>query len=265
MRHALRAARNYGAMLEQRSHAISRVLGRSLAPIAAAWTLFFMLGSFARIVTAPVAVRDSADFAALALPYAGIALAPIAGLYLAERAFPLGATFAMPALRLAFYGRWRRVSVTEAAAHPAYGPAGFMASLLVGLLLNVAVRSIEFLTAIPAMNGNAPAWGQALFVMMATDVAVMSFVYMVCFVLALRSVPYFPRVLLFAWGLDVLMQFAIARQVAGAGALPAKVAEPLHALLEGNLYKVMISVAVWLPYLLLSQRVNVTFRRRLAA
>ena len=34
---------------------------------------------------------------------------------------------------------------------------------------------------------------------------------------------------------------------------------------EGNVKKVLISVALWLPYLLLSTRVNVTFRHRLPA
>jgi hypothetical protein len=43
------------------------------------------------------------------------------------------------------------------------------------------------------------------------------------------------------------------------------VAEALHALLEGNVKKVLISMALWLPYLLLSTRVNVTYRHRVPA
>jgi hypothetical protein len=36
-------------------------------------------------------------------------------------------------------------------------------------------------------------------------------------------------------------------------------------LLEGNVKKVLISAGLWLPYLLLSRRVNVTFRHRVPA
>ncbi len=40
---------------------------------------------------------------------------------------------------------------------------------------------------------------------------------------------------------------------------------PLIALLTGNLKKTLISMALWLPYLILSTKVNVTFRRRIRA
>jgi hypothetical protein len=43
------------------------------------------------------------------------------------------------------------------------------------------------------------------------------------------------------------------------------VAAALTALLTGNVKKVLISIAVWLPYLLLSARVNVTYRHRVPA
>jgi hypothetical protein len=43
------------------------------------------------------------------------------------------------------------------------------------------------------------------------------------------------------------------------------VAGALHHLLYGNVEKVLISVAIWLPYLLLSRRVNVTYRSRIPA
>jgi hypothetical protein len=36
-------------------------------------------------------------------------------------------------------------------------------------------------------------------------------------------------------------------------------------MLEGNLKKVLISVAIWLPCLLLSRRVNLTYRWRVPA
>jgi len=57
----------------------------------------------------------------------------------------------------------------------------------------------------------------------------------------------------------------IARAVAGTEGLPGPVADALHTLLDGNVKKVLISVCLWLPYLLLSKRVNVTFRHRVEA
>lgn len=100
---------------------------------------------------------------------------------------------------------------------------------------------------------------------MAADVAVMGFFYMVCFVMALRSVPYFPKMLLFAWTLDVFTQLSIAQAIGPLEGLPSGVAASLHNLLEGNITKVMISGLVWLPYLILSRRVNITYRRRVRA
>jgi len=56
-----------------------------------------------------------------------------------------------------------------------------------------------------------------------------------------------------------------AQIVAGTPGLPLVVADSLHSLLEGNVKKVLISVGLWLPYLLLSRRVNVTYRHRVPA
>lgn len=83
--------------------------------------------------------------------------------------------------------------------------------------------------------------------------------------MALRNIPLFPRMLLFVWLTDIVMQIMIANQISQIGSLPANVVEPLVSLLEGNLQKVAISIAVWMPYMLLSDRVNVTYRWRLAA
>jgi hypothetical protein len=137
-----------------------------------------------------------------------------------------------------------------------------MASLLAGLLLNVPVRTFEFLISVPAMNARAPEWGQALFHVMTFDVVAMNFIYMVCFVMALRSFPLFPRMLLLAWGMDAMFQLAIANYVSAVHGLPATVAMSLRQVLSANLEKLTISVVIWLPYLLLSQRVNVTYRQR---
>ena len=79
-----------------------------------------------------------------------------------------------------------------------------------------------------------------------------------------QTVPLFPRMLLFAWTLDIAMQLAIAKTIMATSGVPAQVTAPLHALLEGNIAKVLISAFVWLPYLILSDRVNVTYRQRAA-
>ena len=73
----------------------------------------------------------------------------------------------------------------------------------------------------------------------------------------------FPRMLLLAWGLDIVMQLFIAKTILATPGVPAQVAAPLHGLLEGNITKVLISAFLWLPYLILSERVNVTYRHRL--
>ena len=56
-----------------------------------------------------------------------------------------------------------------------------------------------------------------------------------------------------------------AEMVTKAGDVPPAVATALHGVLEGNVKKVLISIGLWLPYLLLSKRVNVTYRQRLPA
>lgn len=255
----------YFSALEQRSAAIPRVLDRKITAIAAGWAIAFLIASLPRLLAPATPVNGFGDFLPIALPYLVVALAPIAGYRIASGSFPRGVLMAQPDIRLCFYGKWRRLNLLDARSSPLFGPAGFMASLLAGLLLNIVMRSFEFLLAVPALNHHAPGWGQALFHLMAADVAVMGFFYMVCFVMALRSVPCFPRMLLFVWALDIMAQLAIARQFGAMTELPLPVAASLRSLLEGNIDKVLISAAVWLPYLILSERVNVTFRQRVRA
>ena len=101
--------------------------------------------------------------------------------------------------------------------------------------------------------------------MMTLDVVLLSSLYTIAFVAALCRVPLFPRLLAAIWLIDIAMQLGIAQAVAGTPGLPGPVAEALQALLAGNVTKVMISICLWLPYLLLSKRVNVTFRHRVEA
>lgn len=252
----------YGRSLERRSHAIAAFFFHRCPAVAIAWLAIFGGAALVRLVTAIVPVHGWSDALPIVLPYVLIALAPIAGYMLAAGSFPSGLRTAQPSIRLSLYGRWRDLDLVEARRSPVFGPAGFMASMLIGLMLNVVIRSFEFLAAVPALNGHAPEWGQTMFLVMAADVVVMNFFYMVCFVMALRSVPLFPRMLLFVWGLDILAQLLIAQQVAAIPGLPQMVSGPLHTLLDGNITKVLISAFVWLPYLILSDRVNVTYRRR---
>ena len=74
--------------------------------------------------------------------------------------------------------------------------------------------------------------------------------------------PYFPRLLLLTWGIDVVSQLSIATYVSGAPGLPALVATAIQPLLDSNIKKAFISIIVWLPYLVISERVNVTYRSR---
>ncbi len=255
----------YSRKLEVRSRAVPRVLGRHIETIALAWMALFLLIALPVVAMSPTPPQGLVQAFALYSPYVLAAIAPLAGLRLAIRSFPDGVLIAAPEIRLSARGRWQKLSVIEARASPLFGPAGFMASLLIGLLLNIAVRSVEFLAAVPALDHSAPPWARALFGLMAADLIVMNFFCMVCFVMALRSVPHFPKVMLFVWGLDLFIQLLIAAQLSAIAGLPPMVAEPLQDLLFGNIQKVLISAMVWLPYLILSDRVNITYRQRMRA
>src|SRR3546814_11029634 len=73
--------------------------------------------------------------------------------------------------------RWRQVTATEASRHRLYGPYGIMFSLLIGMLLNVPVRTLEYLGAIPPMPDAAPLWLKTLSVLCLADVVVFSAFY----------------------------------------------------------------------------------------
>ena len=138
-----------------------------------------------------------------------------------------------------------------------------MVSLLIGMLINVPVRATEYLAAMPALSGQVPAWLSTLHMVMTLDVVLLSSLYTIAFVAALRRVPLFPRLLAAIWMVDLVMQLSIAKITVAAGGLPVDVAAALQGLLQGNVKKVLISVALWLPYLLLSTRLNVTYRNRI--
>lgn len=262
---AAAAYRRLAQRLHDRSRTLVAFLDVRMEALITGWCAALVTLGLAKVLTAPLPVGGLAGFLVALLPYLLVAIAPVAGYRIAAASFPREVVPAQPSLRLSLYGSWRRLDPVSARENPAFGPFGFMASLLVGLLLNVPFRSLEFILAVPAVGPAGPGWAMALVAAMTLDVVVMNFFYMVCFVMALRAVPLFPRMMVFAWTVDILMQLIIAERVSAAPGLPAQVAEALEGLLHGNLQKVLISVFVWLPYLILSERVNVTFRRRVRA
>lgn len=199
------------------------------------------------------------------LSYTLLVAAPMVMMFLGLRWFRKDMLQPQPRFRFSRVGQWRAVDPVSARSLPLFGASGFMASLIVGILLNIPLRAFEFLTAIPALPVDAPGWFLLLRQLMLLDVVVMTSMYAFAAVLALRHVPSFPRFLVAAWIIDVLMQVGIARIMGALTELPPGVAAPLGGLLEGNLKKVLISVAIWLPYLILSKRVNLTYRCRVPA
>jgi hypothetical protein len=251
--------------LYRKSIAAVAMLEKSLPRIMLGWVAFVALAGILRTMFAVSPINSGVSFVQTITPYILLGAAPIAAYWLANQVFPRGALMQQPEIRLARYGKWQPVNVLAARAHPMFGPTGMMASLLIGMLLNVPVRSLEFLAAVPAMNGNAPLWGQVLLAAMTADVVMMNFLYVVCFVAALRCAPWFPRLLLLTWGLDIMSQLAMANVVGGSPGLPHSVGTAMASLLASNVQKVTISMIIWLPYLLLSERVNLTYRMRAVA
>jgi hypothetical protein len=72
--------------------------------------------------------------------------------------FRHGDRITQPSTRLAFAGRWRSVTDGEARQHRLYGVAGILVTLLAGILLNVPLRILEFLPAMPVMTQSSPGW-----------------------------------------------------------------------------------------------------------
>ena len=248
--------------LRAKSGALLLTLERRLPRIMTFWFMLAMAGCAVRIAASPI--RSAPDLSTF-LPYVLLVGAPLLSMGLALIWFRDGHLLPQPTTRLAVVGRWRSIGSAEAERHPLYGSSGIMVSLLVGMLLNVPVRALEYLAAIPALSGDVPAWLSTLHMAMTLDVVLLSSLYTIAFVAALRRVPLFPRLLLAIWLIDIAMQLGIASAVASTQGLPRPVAEALHTLLDGNVKKVLISVCLWLPYLLLSKRVNVTFRHRVEA
>jgi hypothetical protein len=249
--------------LRGRSATLLLALEGHLDRIIQWWLALAALATVSRMTMTPHAfpVASWQTFASYLL----LVVAPAASTLLALRWFSNGNSLPQPTSRLAFVGRWSRLSRAEAQRHPLYGTSGIMVSLLVGIMLNVPVRAAEYLAAMPPLPLDAPRWLSTLHFAMTFDAVLFSSLYMVAFVAALRRVPLFPRLLVAIWLSDLTMQLVTAQLVHSAGPIPEAVAGALRTLLIGNVKKVLISMALWLPYLLLSTRVNVTFRHRVPA
>lgn len=247
--------------LHSRSTALLRTLEQSLHKIFLGWLAFAAVACAIRLLTARAPLAEAVE--TTLWTYALLLVAPIGTALLALGWFAGGG--AQPRFRLARAGRWREVGPDEARRHPLYGTSGIMVSLLMGMLLNVVFRTGEYLLAIPPITSGAPDWVQGLQLAMAADAVILSSLYVVAFVMALRRHPLFPRFLLLVWMADLLMQLVIAQVVGSYAALPPAAGAAVHALLFGAVQKVLISMTIWSPYLLLSRRVNVTYRLRVPA
>lgn len=254
----------FSERMSARSMAMNLSLENRIDRILQAWLLIAGLGSAVRIAYTPAWAASDGVLPVIA-PYLLLILAPFASAVLALRWFQNGHLQPQPAVRLARVGRWRTVDFSVARRHRLYGTSGIMVSLLIGTLLNVPVRAAEYFTSMPPVAGRVPAWLSTLHFAMTFDVVLFTSLYAIAFVAALRRVPLFPRFLAAIWVADVTWQLFTAKLVASAGYVPPHVGEALQHLLYGNVEKVLISVFVWLPYLLLSRRVNITYRHRLPA
>lgn len=246
--------------LHARSSAMLFSLETQFDRILQGWMLLAGLACVLRIAFAPSAHPSLA----LIAPYLLLVAAPVASALLALRWFADGDAIPRTAPLLS-WPRMQGVTLCEARKHRLFGTNGIMVSLLVGILLNVPIRAAEYITSNPPIPSGVPEWLSTLHVMMSFDVVLFTSLYAVVFVAGLRRAPSFPAMLMGLWAADLAMQVAMATALGGTHALPSAVALALHGLLEGNVKKTLISVALWLPYLLLSTRVAVTFRHRIPA
>ncbi|MEO7821184.1 MAG: DUF2569 domain-containing protein [Sphingomicrobium sp.] len=245
--------------LSARSAALLLTLEGGLPRLMAGWAVLIAAACGLRVMTSPL---SGAPASTTLLAYLLLAGAPIVSMVLALRWFEDGGRLGHPKRFIDRRG-YRAIGLAAASRHRLYGPGGIMVSLLIGLLLSVVLRAAEYVAALPALSGRVPEWLATLQLVMTLDVVIFSSLYAIAFVAALRKVPLFPRLLAAIWAADLAMQLGIAEAVAGQPGLPVHVAAALHRLLDGNVMKVLMSIALWMPYLLLSKRVNLTYRHRL--
>ena len=231
--------------LQSRSAALLLTLEGGLPRLGALWLALIVAASGLRLATSPF---DGRPAWTSILSFILLAIAPIGSALLALGWFATRDTRRVP---------------SAVSRHPLYGPSGMMVSLLVGLLINVPLRAGEYLAAMPAFGGSVPPWLATLHFVLTLDVVLFVSLYTIAFVAALKRSSAFPPLLMLIWLADVAMQIGIGQAVAVAGGLPVAAEAALQRLLDGNLIKVLMSTALWAPYLLLSSRVSITYRHQL--
>ena len=261
---------NYRQRLAARLLAESRraaaVIEQQITAIVGGWAaLILLIGTvkLALLVSAHPKIARVDLLVGLAGSYLLIAAAPALGFALVNSVFPKGRLSAQPSIRMCRYGQWASVSAAAARLQPNFGMSGSLVSLVGGLMLSISMRMIEYSVAMPAVPVGAPTWALAMFRIMTFDLIFFSFLYSVCITMALRAAPLFPRMLCYTWLCDLLMQLAIARYMSGVDGLPSEVAIALQPYVLVNVKKILISVVIWLPYLIVSKRINLTFRLRI--
>lgn len=231
------AAAALSTRLQQRAATLLRWLDRRAPLLPLAWVAVAGTGSAVRLA------GQYGDPLAW-IPYALFVLGPALVLHLGLRTMD------------------GRVAPTAIARHPLYGAGGLMLSLLLALAAAVLLRGLSFLTAIPASGSDSSAWLGTLHFWLTTDATLACSLYALAFAAGLRRSAHFPALLASAWAIDLAMQLAMAGSADGM-MLPPAVADAFHLLLRGNLTRLLVSVGIWLPYLLLSERVAVTYRHEL--
>lgn len=249
----------FTSSLTRRSVAVVRSLDAEMPVILLIWVVVAGMACVMRIGLPDAPVNDAHWM--VVLPYILVVGGPVVAILLALRLFPSGALYTQPEIRLSRYGRWAQLDCVKVRRLPQFGAAGLMALLLLGILLNVPVRTFEFLVAMPALDTTASSSLRLAVYAMTADIVMTSSLYAVAFVMALRLVPWFPRFLGIVWGVDLLTQLAIGQLVSGQQ-MPGSINAALSLMLEGNIQKAGIGIALWLPYLIMSDRVNLTYRNR---
>jgi len=155
-----------------------------------------------------------------------------------------------------------RIAPAAIARHPSYGAGGLMLSLLLALAATAILRGASFLTAIPAAGSQSSPWLDSLHGWLTADATIACSLYAVAFAAGLRRSAHFPALLASAWAIDLAMQLVMG-SAAETMMLPPAVGEAFARLLHGNLTRLLVSIAIWLPYLVMSERVAVTYRHEL--
>ncbi|WP_152569546.1 MULTISPECIES: hypothetical protein [Sphingomonas] len=225
--------------LQARGNALLAVLERHAPRLALAWLAIAGAGSALRL-----SGHYGDPFAWL--PYAVFTLVPALAL----------------TAGLALFGG--RIAPPVLARHPLYGAGGLMLSLLLALLAAILLRGLSFLTAIPAAGADSSPWLGALHSWLTADATLACSLYAIAFAAGLRRSGHFPALLASAWAIDLAMQVIMTGAARGM-MLPPEVAAAFTLLLHGNLTRVLVSLAIWMPYLLLSRRVAITYRHEYPA